>query len=364
MKLANKSSLQNKLIDFVSPSSQFEKFILLAIVLNSITIAFVDYGSIDNNYQPSTELSVRNNLIEKAEYVFTIIFTLECLLKCAAYGLWRGKQAYIKNGWNILDGLIVILSILGLLPNAPNFTMLRSFRVLRPLRSISKLPQLRKIVSGFIASLSELANVMVLLLFILVCFALFGVTFWRGLFHARCRLTPYPVRMPIECRSTTDPCWKEFILETIANPSDQRCLPLSNDDPLWVSTEQQDCIWPLDEHDTRICSISGEGDHSCSKSTEYMGVIVPNTTCGSNYDVSGNPRFINSNEPYGFQRMADDVFYSDLNWGFTNFDDFGSAFLTSFQILTVSNSFVVAAFLCLWRNFIHIVRVLLDGRME
>ena len=335
MKLDKKSSLRDKLIDFVSPSSRFEKFILLAIVLNSIAIASVDYGNIDNDYQPSTKLSVRNNLIEKAEYVFTFIFTLECLLKCFAYGLWKGDQAYMKDGWNLLDGSIVILSILGLLPNAPNFTMLRSFRVLRPLRSISKLPQLRKIITGFIASLSELANVMVLLLFVLVCFALFGVTFWRGLFHARCRLTPYPVRMPIECRHTTDPCWSEFILETITNPSDYKCLPLPNDDPLWFEAGPQDCIWPLDDHDTRICSISGQGDHSCSKPAEYMGVSHPHTTCGSNYDANGNPRFINSDEPYGFQRMKDDVFYSELNWGFTNFDDFGSAFLTSFQILTM-----------------------------
>jgi hypothetical protein len=321
---------------FVAPSSPFDNFILLTIVLNSISIACVDYQHVDDNYQPSIDLSVRNNVIEKAEYIFTIIFSLECILKIAAYGLWRGKQAYLRDGWNVLDLFIAIVSILGLLPNAPNFSVLRSFRVIRPLRSISKLPSLRKIIGAFIGSIGDLANVMVMLLFLLVSFALFGVTFWRGLFHSRCRLTPFPVKMPIDCRNITEPCWNEFILDAIADPASHRCLPISNDDLLWHSTDPQDCIWPIDTEDTRVCSLLGfGGDHSCVKNVDLMGTNV-SRTCGSNYDSSGSPRFINSDEPYGFGRMKDDVFYSDFNWGLTNFDDFGSAFVTTFQVLTVS----------------------------
>ena len=167
---ANKSSWRTKLINFVS-SSLFNNFIVAAILLNSIALACVDYEHVDHNYQPSTDSSPRNSFIEKAEYVFTFVFACECMLKCAAYGLWRGKQAYFCNGWNVLDFCIVIISILALLPKVPNFTMLRSFRVLRPLRSISKLPNLRRIVIGFIKSLPELSNVLLLLLFILVGFA-------------------------------------------------------------------------------------------------------------------------------------------------------------------------------------------------
>ena len=329
---ANESSWRAKLISFVSPSSIFDNFILAAIVLNSITLACVDYEHVDSQYQPSTDSSPRNLIIEKAEYVFTFIFACECILKCAAYGLWRGKQAYFRDGWNVLDFCIVVVSILGLLPNVPNFTMLRSFRVLRPLRSISKLPNLRRIVIGFINSLPELSNVLVLLLFILVGFALLGLTFWRGLFHSRCRLTPYPIKMPLDCRNASDPCWDEFILDAVSHPDAYRCLPLENDDPKWLR-DPQDCIWPVDDSDARVCSVLEGGYHGCDEQVEFMAMNV-SRTCGSNY-INGQPRFITSHEPYGFPRMQNDVFHSEFNWGFTNFDDFGAAFLTSFQIVTV-----------------------------
>jgi hypothetical protein len=139
-------------------------------------------------------------------------------------------------------------------------------------------------------------------------------------------LTPFPVRMPADCRSILDPCWNEFMLEVITNPEAHRCLPVSNDDPQWLTKGPQDCIWPIDEQDMRVCSLNSNYGHHCNVSR----------TCGSNYNVDGSPRFISSSEPFGFDRSQSDVFNSHFNWGFTSFDDFGSSFLTSFQILTVS----------------------------
>ena len=55
----------------------------------------------------------------------------------------------------------------------------------------------------------------------------------------------------------------------------------------------------------------------------------------SNYDAFGNPRFIDSLEPYGFPRMRDSVFNEAFNWGFTNFDGFANAFITTFQVVTL-----------------------------
>ena len=104
-----KSSFRKRIIDLVSPSSHFDKFILVAIFLNSIAIASVDYQVIDTNYQPRTDVSVRNNVIEKTELIFTIIFTAECILKSIAYGFLKGKHAYIRDGWNTLDFFIVVI---------------------------------------------------------------------------------------------------------------------------------------------------------------------------------------------------------------------------------------------------------------
>src|SRR6056300_173388 len=159
----------------VVASSFFNNFTLIAILLNSIALACTDYRHVDNNYQPKTDGSLRNDIIEKAEIVFTVIFVVECLLKSIAYGFIRGNRAFLKDGWNVFDFIIVVASVLNFVPGVPNLSVVRGCRVLRPLRSISRLPNLRKIINALVGSLSELANAMVLLLFILVCFSLFGM---------------------------------------------------------------------------------------------------------------------------------------------------------------------------------------------
>lgn len=49
------------------------------------------------------------SLQEQVEYVFLIIFTIETFLKILAYGLVMHPSSYIRNGWNLLDFVIVIV---------------------------------------------------------------------------------------------------------------------------------------------------------------------------------------------------------------------------------------------------------------
>ena len=279
------TTLRQRIKSIVS-NTYFDSFIGAIILLNSILLACIDYQVVDNNYQPSIT-SPRNNVIEKCEIIFTAIFTIECIFKVVAYGFAKGKRAYIRDGWNVLDFVILAISLLGFVPGIPNLSMLRSFRVLRPLRSVSKLPNVRKIASAFIDSIGDLANVGVLLLFIIVFFALFGVTFWRGLFHKRCRLTPFPVKMPVGCRNATESCWDDFLLDVVSNPDEYRCLPFPNDDMnnSWTQStspwfEPQDCVWPIDETDLRVCSSVGTGSYTCSKPVNVMGLEGVSRTCG------------------------------------------------------------------------------------
>ena len=48
-------------------------------------------------------------LQEIAEYVFLAVFTLEAVLKIIAYGFLFHPGAYLRNGWNILDFVIVVV---------------------------------------------------------------------------------------------------------------------------------------------------------------------------------------------------------------------------------------------------------------
>ena len=103
------SSFRKRVIRLVSPQSYFDSFILTMIILNSISMACVDYRSVDENYEPVSTNSWRNRLIEIAEIFFMVIFVAECAFKIIAFGLIRGRHAYLRDSWNIFDFIIVIL---------------------------------------------------------------------------------------------------------------------------------------------------------------------------------------------------------------------------------------------------------------
>lgn len=46
---------------------------------------------------------------EKVEYVFLVIFTIECVMKIIAYGFVAHSGAYLRNTWNLLDFTIVVI---------------------------------------------------------------------------------------------------------------------------------------------------------------------------------------------------------------------------------------------------------------
>lgn len=48
-------------------------------------------------------------LQEKLEYFFLIVFAIEAMLKIIAYGFLFHADAYLRNGWNVLDFTIVFL---------------------------------------------------------------------------------------------------------------------------------------------------------------------------------------------------------------------------------------------------------------
>jgi len=46
---------------------------------------------------------------EKVEYLFLAIFTIESVIKIIAFGFVCHQDAYLRNGWNILDFVIVTI---------------------------------------------------------------------------------------------------------------------------------------------------------------------------------------------------------------------------------------------------------------
>jgi hypothetical protein len=52
-------------------------------------------------------------------------------------GFLLGKGAYLKDGWNFIDFIVVLSSFTGLIASTAKVSALRAIRILRPLRSIN-----------------------------------------------------------------------------------------------------------------------------------------------------------------------------------------------------------------------------------
>ncbi|CAK6982852.1 voltage-dependent T-type calcium channel subunit alpha-1H-like [Scomber scombrus] len=81
----------------------FDHMILLFILLSCVTIALERPG-IDPG-------SKEQWILNMSRYVFSAVFFVEMLFKVLALGVMFGKECYCKSSWNIMDGSLVILSL-------------------------------------------------------------------------------------------------------------------------------------------------------------------------------------------------------------------------------------------------------------
>ncbi|CAF4228960.1 unnamed protein product [Rotaria sp. Silwood2] len=112
------------------------------------------------------------NAPEATEYVFTIIYTLEALIKCVARGFILQKHTFLRDPWNWLDFIVITLAYITFFINLGKVAVLRTFRVLRALKTVAVVPGLKTIVNALIQSFIALRDVAVLSSFILSIFAL------------------------------------------------------------------------------------------------------------------------------------------------------------------------------------------------
>ena len=118
------------------------------------------------------------------------LFIAELVLARGAYKFRLG--AFLRDGWNLFDFLVVALS---LLPGVGAFaTVARIARVLRVARLVSVSPKLRLIVGTMTRSIPSLAHVSLLLGLLLYVYAVIGVNLfgahdpehWGSLARSRC----------------------------------------------------------------------------------------------------------------------------------------------------------------------------------
>ncbi|XP_051248160.1 voltage-dependent L-type calcium channel subunit alpha-1C isoform X10 [Dicentrarchus labrax] len=174
----------------------FEIIILMTIFANCVALAvYIPFPEDDSN--------ATNSNLERVEYLFLIIFTVEAFLKVIAYGLLFHPNAYLRNGWNLLDFIIVVVGLFsaileqatkgdGATPiggKAAGFDVkaLRAFRVLRPLRLVSGVPSLQVVLNSIIKAMVPLLHIALLVLFVIIIYAIIGLELFMGKMHKTCR---------------------------------------------------------------------------------------------------------------------------------------------------------------------------------
>ncbi|KAM9792186.1 voltage-dependent T-type calcium channel subunit alpha-1H-like [Neosynchiropus ocellatus] len=161
----------------------FDHVILLFIFLNCITIA-LERPDIQPHSMERVFLSVSN-------YIFTVIFVAEMMTKVLAMGMYFGKGVYLESSWNVLDGLLVLVSLVDILVSVASaggnrilgiLRVLRLLRTLRPLRVISRAPGLKLVVETLITSLRPIGNIVLICCAFFIVFGILGVQLFKGKF--------------------------------------------------------------------------------------------------------------------------------------------------------------------------------------
>ncbi|KAL3075199.1 hypothetical protein niasHS_013422 [Heterodera schachtii] len=163
----------------------FEFFILLTIILNCVVLAM-------EQHLPRNDKKPLSEKLEKTEPIFMVIFCIECILKVIAFGFILHKGSYLRSGWNIMDFIVVVTGVISMLPFSPSgqegvdLRTLRAVRVLRPLKLVSGIPSLQVVLKSILCAMAPLLQIGLLVLFAIVIFAIIGLEFYSGIFHAAC----------------------------------------------------------------------------------------------------------------------------------------------------------------------------------
>uniref|UniRef100_A0A8C4DXX8 Calcium voltage-gated channel subunit alpha1 Ib n=1 Tax=Dicentrarchus labrax TaxID=13489 RepID=A0A8C4DXX8_DICLA len=143
-------------------SKYFNRGIMIAILINTISMG------IEHHEQPE-ELT---NVLEICNIVFTSMFSLEMILKVTAFGSF----SYLRNPYNVFDGVIVIISVCEIVGQSDGgLSVLRTFRLLRVLKLVRFMPALRRQLVVLMKTMDNVATFCMLLMLFIFIFSILGM---------------------------------------------------------------------------------------------------------------------------------------------------------------------------------------------
>uniref|UniRef100_A0A2K6QH91 Voltage-dependent P/Q-type calcium channel subunit alpha n=1 Tax=Rhinopithecus roxellana TaxID=61622 RepID=A0A2K6QH91_RHIRO len=135
---------------------------------------------------PDDDKTPMSERLDDTEPYFIGIFCFEAGIKIIALGFAFHKGSYLRNGWNVMDFVVVLTGILATVGTEFDLRTLRAVRVLRPLKLVSGIPSLQVVLKSIMKAMIPLLQIGLLLFFAILIFAIIGLEFYMGKFHTTC----------------------------------------------------------------------------------------------------------------------------------------------------------------------------------
>jgi len=266
----------------------------------------------------------------RIDTALTAVFITEFLLKIVACGFVFGEHTYLRDTWNRLDFLVVVVSAVSLLADLGLLDLedmsgaqgLRALRCLRPLRAAKFLPALRLILNAIASSMSEgrMQDVIWLLAFFFSIYAIMGMQMFGGSLRRHCAyISPFnatKIEYTDEFCAPTGAAWgMECEDKTDALPPvAYQCLDDDDDETEELPLGYEPTCAPLD--DQRLnCVMDGiHGDFKCKQS-----VLA---TC------------VSARREDPMERAGKTIRF-EQGYDFVSFDSFWLTMITLFEICTL-----------------------------
>jgi len=159
-------------------SPAFDNAITLIIVANCAVLAAYDPSKMDSAPQ--------NQASGDSEIYFLAAFTAEMALRVLADGFAMHPGSYLRDPWNALDFLVVVIGYLSMADLGAGLGPVRTVRLLRPLRTVGRFPGLKAVVTSLILAVAPLSDIFILWSFMLTLFGVVGVQLFEGRFRFHC----------------------------------------------------------------------------------------------------------------------------------------------------------------------------------
>lgn len=98
----------------ITTHNYFERIVLIIVIINTLMLILTDYSDRINE---TPKYPVLQDTILQAEIIFTILYTIEAILKIIAKGFLFGQGTYLKSGWDILDFIVVLTGLFDITNN-------------------------------------------------------------------------------------------------------------------------------------------------------------------------------------------------------------------------------------------------------